>query len=484
MTKMAKLTLKTKISYGIGGVADEAMYTLAGTFLLFYLTSIAGISPAVAGTIVALGSIWEAVCGPIVGFMSDRIETRYGKRKPFLIAAAFPVAIITSLLFTSIDAGYSVKVAYYLVMTLLYWQAFATYFVPYLAWGSDLTQDYNERTVLRTFAYVFNQIGMAMGLILPTAYIDFLMNIGQSKETSWMLMGITVGILCGVALLICGFTIHDSDNNDYSDKADYIVEREKQRINFLSEIKNMFLEYREIIKLRPIRYIIGASLLYLVANTFFLSDRVYFFTYNQNLKSGEITFIMVLLIAVGISLSPFIAAICKIIDKKTVFMCGVLFSGLCLVLAKFVSVDDFLGSCVISCLYCIGNTSYWQLMPSMIYDVCEAEELFSGEKHSGQVISLQALSESLSIAIGSQLLGMILELSGFDQSMSKQNDYTLWWIDSSFSLIPGICMIIVAVIVFFYPINGRRFDSILYALERRKRGEDINLEEFDDIFGR
>ena len=62
-----KLSFHTKLSYGIGGVADNAMYTLAGTFLLFFLTSVAGIQPAAAGTIVAIGSIWEVICGPISG---------------------------------------------------------------------------------------------------------------------------------------------------------------------------------------------------------------------------------------------------------------------------------------------------------------------------------------------------------------------------------------------------------------------------------
>ena len=121
-------------------------------------------------------------------------------------------------------------------------------------------------------------------------------------------------------------------------------------------------------------------------------------------------------------------------------------------------------------------------MPSMIYDVCEAEELFSGEKHSGQVISLQALSESLSIAIGSQILGIILEFAGFDQRLTKQSEVTLWWIDNSFSVIPGICMIIVAAIVYYYPINGKRFNDILDALSKRNNGGTVDLEEFNDIY--
>lgn len=473
-----KLKLSTKISYGVGGVADEAMYTLAGTFLLFFLTSVAGLAPAAAGSIVALGSVWEAICGPVTGFLSDNMETRYGKRKPFLLAASFPVALTTTFLFTKINAPYGLKLIYYLIMTLLYWQAFAMYFVPYLAWGSDLTSDYKERTVLRTFAYFFNQLGMALGLILPTAFVDFLMNMGKSRATSWMFTGGIIGIACAAALLTCGLTIHETDNPGFVGKSG------SEKAGLIPQLKRMFCEYAEIVKLRPIRYIIGASLLYLAANTFFLSDRVYFFTYNQRLSAKQITTIMTLIILVGISLSPLVAFICGRIDKKHVFTAGVGMSGVFLAAGKFVGIESFRGSCVASALYCIGNTCYWQLMPSMIYDVCEAAELASGEKHSGQVISLQALSESLSVAIGSQMLGIILQLAGFEAAAKDQSALTLSWIDSSFSIIPGICMLVVAAIIYKHPINGERFNAILLSLKRKERGEEIDMEEFSDIYGR
>ena len=69
-----KLSFKTKFSYGVAAISDNAMYTLAGTYLLLFLTTVAGVSPAVAGTISAIGSVWEAMCAPIVGYKSDRMQ--------------------------------------------------------------------------------------------------------------------------------------------------------------------------------------------------------------------------------------------------------------------------------------------------------------------------------------------------------------------------------------------------------------------------
>jgi GPH family glycoside/pentoside/hexuronide:cation symporter len=206
-----KLKLRTKISYGIGGLADNALFMLIETFLLFYLTTVAGIKPATAGTILAVGCLWEAFCGPISGFLSDHMESRYGKRKPFLMAAAVPTAIVTTLLFTNIELEGTAKVLYYGLLTLLFWGCFAIFFVPYVTWGSDLTEDYNERTVLRSYAYVFNQIGKFLGTVMPTVLVAALTGIGLSVATSWSAVGLIVGLFSGAALLICALTIKETD---------------------------------------------------------------------------------------------------------------------------------------------------------------------------------------------------------------------------------------------------------------------------------
>ena len=256
-----KLKFSTKLSYGIGGICDNALYTLSGTYLLLYLTTVAGVNPAIAGTISAVGSVWEAICGPIVGFKSDSTRTRFGRRKPFLLVAAFPVAVITSLLFTAIDASPAVKAIYYTVMILLFWTVFATFFVPYLAWGSDLTEDYHERTVLRSYAYVFNQVGMCIGMVMPTIIVDYFMNLGKTTQQSWQMVGMFTGICGGTALLICALTIHKDDNKNFR-KPEI-----KEKFLDLKVLPSMFKEYFEILKLKPIRYLLGASVVYLIANT-------------------------------------------------------------------------------------------------------------------------------------------------------------------------------------------------------------------------
>jgi len=471
-----KLKLKTKLSYGVGGLADNALFTLIETFLLFFLTTVAGIQPATAGTILAVGCLWEAFCGPISGFLSDNIETKFGKRKPFLLVAAVPTAIVTTLLFTDIEMDYSIKVVYYAVMTLLFWWCFAIFFVPYITWGSELTEDYNERTVLRSYAYVFNQVGKFLGTVMPTVLVGILMGVGFTVAKSWSAVGLSVGVASGAALLICALAIKETD------VPNFVKDPNKPKVITLSNIKKMFAGYVSIIKLRPIRYLIGASLLYLIANTIFMSDMVYFYTYNLGMSAMEISGITFFMTAFGIALTPFVAKLAEKTDKKTAFIIGLVITGIVQSLGRFFPIDAAWPIWVMGAFFTIGNTCYWQLMPSMIYDVCDADELASGKKRSGEVVSLQALSESVSAAAGVQLLGIILQMAGFSDTAAMQSELALNWINNSYSWIPGACTLVVAFLLVRYPINRKNYERILEGVEKRRNGEEVNMDEYKDIF--
>lgn len=470
-----KLSFGTKLSYGVGAVCDNALYMLAGTYLLLFLTTVAGVNPAVAGTISAAGSIWEAMCAPVVGFKSDNAVTRFGKRKPFLMAAAFPAAIVTSLLFTAVDASQPVKIFYYMIMVILYWTSFSTFFVPYLAWGSDLTDDYNERTVLRSYSYFFNQVGMCIGMVLPTIVVDYCMNMGKTVRQSWQMVGIMVGICGAAALLICSLTIRKDDVKDFKKP-----KRKKQAV--IKVLPSILKGYWSILKLKPVRLIIGASLAYLIANITFSSDRVFFMTFNMGMNEKAISATLLMITIAGVATVPFVSKLGTRFNKKDLFKNVMAVCGVLLMAAKFAGVENYpvmIASCL---LYAVANAFYWQLMPSMIYDVCEVDELMSGEKRSGTVISLQALSESVSIAVGLQMLGVILEMAGFDSETAVQPDTALEWVENAFVLIPGAAMMAVALIMREFPMTKEVFERVKDALEKREKGENPDVTQLTEIF--
>ncbi len=469
--RSGRLPLSTKLSYGIGGICDNTLYTLVSTYLLLYLTGIAGLKPAVAGGIAAMGSLWDALCGPVMGAWSDRVRTRLGQRKPFLLAAAFPVALFTGLLFTAIDAGPRLKALYYLVMTVAFWTAFAGEFIPYMAWGSELTADYDERTVLRSYSYVFNQIGMCIGMVLPTVIVDLLTGAGRTTAQAWQAVGIFCGACGGAALLICALTIRRDDVPRGAWRAP-----KRTSLTLWQSLRQTFSPYAQILRLRPAWFLIGASILYLVANTIFSSDRVFYMTYTLGLSQRAITAVMLLITVSGVAFVPVISRLAQKLDKRTVFMGGIGGAGLILVVMRFAG-GDTMGALIITCLvYSVANTCYWQLMPALLYDFCEVDALYYGRNRAGSVISLQALSESLSIAVSMQALGLVLDVAGFAGEAPVQTPQALTWISNLCTLVPGLFMVAVALVIRCYPLTKGMFSRVTAALAAREAGDPAPAE--------
>lgn len=447
------LNFRNKISYGIGGICDNTLYTLSGTYLLLFLTTVAGVSPAVAGTISAVGSLWEALAGPYIGYRSDNTRSRFGKRRPFMMAASLPIAVCTSLLFMTIDAEPWVKTVYYLVVIVLFWTFFSMDFVPYVSLGADLTDDYHGRTVLRSYAYVFNQVGMLVGMVLPTLIVSRVMEAGAPASRGWFTVGIFCGVIAGASALTSALLVKNGG-------------AEEEPAQEGSKAKGMAVgailkEYAALLKLRPMRFIVAASVLYLTANTFFSSDRVFFMTYNAGMGQDKVSLVMLVITLSGIAFVPLIEKIAGKTDKTDVFRYGIGAAGVLMMALRLLNMTSLAGIILVSLLYSLANTCYWQLMPSMIYDITEVVEAETGESRTGAVISFQALSESLSIAAGLQGLGLILGLAGFSEAAgAMQPETALSWVSNCFTLIPGLFMVLVFLVMLKYPINKKTMEKM------------------------
>ncbi|MFR7984617.1 MAG: MFS transporter [Clostridia bacterium] len=482
-----KLKRKTKISYGLAGVGDSAFYNLAGTFFIFFLSTIVGLDPGVAGTIAAVGAIWETLCGAVVGYLSDHTRTRFGRRKPYLLIAAFPLALFTSLVFTAIDAGAGFRAFYYTVMVILFWTSFSVFFVPYLAWGAELTQDYDERTVLRGYTFLFNNLGMAIGMILPNILVDLLMQWGKSESGSWQMMAIFCGLCSGLTIFAGALGIRDPkelepEGEELGKKKDKSAKRRKDSLKKIwNVVADMVKNYVQILRLRAIRFILGASIFYLIGYAIFCSDRMYFFTYNMRLSPGAITVVMAIMTFASSVFVPVIPALGRRFDKRTLFIVGMALSVAVMGLYGFIGVSSLAAAGIYAIAYCMGSICYWQLIPAMIYDVCEVDQLVNRKERAGLVISLQSLSESLANAVGLQLLGLILKFAGFNGTASVQAQSTLLWTHLCFTLIPVLFMILSIVMMARYPVTKEMYNRVLSALEQRKRGEEIDMEPFKGL---
>ena len=473
-----RLSRKTKLFYGVAGIGDSALYSMMGMFALFFFTTVAGINPAAAGTIIAVGTVWDVVSGSVAGYISDRTHTRMGRRKPFVMAAAFPLALFCSLIFVVFDAPQGIRIAYYVIMFIAFWTGYSIFFVPYTAWGAELTDNYEERTELRGIVFIFYSFGAAIGTVLPTIIVDTLMQWGLSVQAGWLSVGIIVGVLSAAAIFVSGWFVNDADSllaEDGKLAGSQAGTREESATGGprgLHAVIDIVRNYGQVFRYGPARYIILTSMFYLVANSIFAADKMYFYTFNMGLSAKEISLVMLFQNVLSVLLVPPLIRVNRVLDKRTLCIGGIGMSVACLIVYGFTGIPSIPHLLFFSFVYGIGSICYWQLIPSMLYDVCDADRLDNNMDRAGLIISIQGLTESISEGIGFQILGLLLEFTGFDSEAAVQNQATVDCIHVSFTFIPALFSVLAAIMMFRYPITRTKHSEIIRKLNNKEESED------------
>lgn len=464
-----RLSKKTKLFYGVAGIGDSALYSMMGMFALFFLTTVAGIHPAIAGTIVAVGTVWDVVSSSVVGYISDRTRTAMGRRKPFLLAASFPLAVSCSLIFVTFDAPQSLRCAYYVFMFIVFWTAYSVFFVPYTAWGAELTDSYEERTELRGIVYVFYSVGGAVGTVLPTVIVDFLMHWDLTLKGGWFGAGTLVGVVSAAAIFIAGWFVNDTETAGVSAcAAPDEAATDGGFSRWACAAAEILRNYVQVFRFGPARYIILTSMFYLVANSIFAADRMYFYTYNMHLSGSVVSLVMLFQNVVSVALVPALIRINRKLDKRTLCIGGLGLQAACLIIYGLTGIPNIPHLLLCSFIYGIGSICYWQLIPSMLYDVCDADRLENNADRAGLIISIQGLTESVSEGVGFQILGILLQFTGFAGDAATQNQATISCMHAAFTFIPAIFAILALLMMLRYPITRTRHAEIISALNTRE----------------
>lgn len=454
---MKKLTFNEKIGYALAALGDAAAYSFINAFLLFFLTTTAGVQPAAAGAITIAGAVWNTIANPVIGYLSDNARTKWGRRRPFMLFMTLPLAASVFLLFTAVDLLPVIRPLYYGAVLIIFWTAYTGFFVPYLALGAEYTQDYNERTELRSYASVFNMLGNLTGLVLPSVFVQFLCDRGLSNAGAWSATGAAVGVFAAASILLTARAAKEKDRGEER------PEGEKMDIR----LKSIFGEYLQVLKLKPVKYLLLTSLFALICNTVFAADLVYYFTYNHGLSAAQISGMFLYRTGVCIVLILIVKKVSAITDKRISLLMVFAIGAVSVIIAKITGVEGMVQLHIFVFFVAVSTSIYWQLMPAIIYDVCEYDELETGKKRQGAIVSLQGLVEALAAGIGSQLLGIILQMGGFNGEAEEQTASALQWVENSVTIIPAAFLILAFIALYKYPITKKRFEEIRRKLEEK-----------------
>jgi Na+/melibiose symporter-like transporter len=186
-----ELSRRVRVSYGVGAIGNGVFVTVPGLLLLYYLTDVVGVGSGIAAVVLFVPKFWDAFANPLVGGISDRSTSRYGKRRPFLLVGGIGTALAFVLLFSA--PGFSSTTVTALYVTAVFTVAmtmYAVYCVPWSAMPAEMTPDYHERTRLISVRMVLLTVGILVGGALAPAIAG-----KDGGRSSYSLMSVVVAVI-------------------------------------------------------------------------------------------------------------------------------------------------------------------------------------------------------------------------------------------------------------------------------------------------
>ena len=211
-----KLYFTTKLAYGAGDFGPAIAANILVFYLLFFFTNVAGLPPGLAGSILMIGKISDAINDPIIGILSDKTRSRWGRRLPWILGGIIPFVLCYTLQWTIPQFSEDLTVnrwglfIYYVVIGIFFNIAYTTVNLPYTALTPELTQDYNERTSLNSFRFSFSIGGSILSLIL---YILASIAYPDNPQIRFFILGLSCSFLGVIALLWCSLRIQEKGKN-------------------------------------------------------------------------------------------------------------------------------------------------------------------------------------------------------------------------------------------------------------------------------
>lgn len=466
------LSLKLCMGYGAGAVGEAGFYQFVTSFQLIFLTGVVGMPPGMAGTITSLTILVEAICSIVVGRFSDQLTWRYGRRRPFVLVAAVTVPITVVLGFTAIHQSMTVMFIYYTVVGALGWVAYASFYIPYAAFGAEIARGYNERIQLRTYSRVYNIGATYMATSLPLTLIALFTSRGISAERSWFYFAILFGGITAVALLFCW----------RATKGTEVIEPEagqgKKEPMWL-----VFHDFWQLIRIKSMAILIGAKMIFMVAFTFYTSGMMFYMQYRLGLATEQISVIYLITVVLSAIYTPFIAKAAMKFGKQQEVVGAIGLSGVGGLILYFVGIDTYAMAIFYIVLFMFVQSSYWQISNAIFYDITEVDEYRYGKRREGNIAAMQSIAGTLAASLGLQLIGLFLKSAGFDSSLAQQSERAMAELSRIFVLYPSAALLVSGVLLCAYPITRKRFEMLFNAIELRKRGEDYSMyrEELDRL---
>jgi len=440
-----KLSIGTKLGYGVCDIGNCLFVTATAFVLLNYLTDTVGLGAALAGIALMVGRVWDAFYDPVIGYISDKTATKMGRRKPFMLGGAIPLAIFMVIMFTNpaLIAGSGISQTtlfiYTMVVYLILCTAYSTVSIPYTSLAPEMTSDYHEKTSLNGYRSGFAVIGtiLGAGLALP------IVALAPDSNQGFILMGLIFGSIMLAAALTTVFII-----------------KEPAQLK-PAKTKGFVRTYIDVFKNRPYVIILLTYIFNVLAVTIASAIVIYYFKYVLLAESAT-TWAILIFIGGALVFIPISVILSKRVGKKLAYGTGFLLMAVALMTLFFCGHTQGLTFTLV--LMAVAGAGYgftYALPFTIVADAIEYDYQRTGERREGAFFGVWTWGFKMGQALAIFLMGIILSAMGYAANVIPQPENAQLAIRLFVGPIPAAIFVIAAVLLYFYPITEKRYKEIL-----------------------
>jgi len=447
-----KLSRRDKWLYGSGDLGFSLTNTILNVYFALFLTDVVGVKPAIAAIAIFVGSTWDYVNDPLVGYISDRTHTRWGRRRPFLLFGALPFALAFTLLWWKPPLESSVALTvYYSIVFALYDTAATFVYMPYFALTPELTDDYDERTGLTSTRMFFSILGSLLAFTLPLWVVQ---GFHPEHAGRVLMMGALFGFVSALPLFLVFFGT-------------------RERPEFMN--KEPTVGIKDSIKMtwqnKPFVFGLVMFLFNGVTMSIIQVILLYYVKYVV-LREAQSDLIMATIFVVAMLALPLWEWVSHKFNKRWAYISGIAFLAVVLLILSSLTAQTGMTFIMALCVLAGIGVSAMHVMPwAIIPDAIEYREWKTGERQEGMFYSLITLAQKIasSIAVPGALL--ILQSTGYTANSTTQPASAIFGIRMVAGPIPAFTLCMGILFTLLFPLGRENYKQITDQLKARREAK-------------
>ena len=450
MTMENKIPLKKKLLFSTGDLSTSIPLAILMFFQLYFLTDVAGLRPDLAAYAVGIPRIWDAVNDPLFGLISDRIRTRWGRRRVLLLFGSVPLGLSFILMWLVPNLGQVGLAVYYALAFILFDTAFTVVHVGYNALTPEMTSDYDERSTLNGYRMVFSIAGTLGAIIFATVLGWYV----TDARTLFTILGIGLGVVSMIPPLVVFRITTEKPCED------------------LPEPLPLRVALKQTLGNKPFRMVMGLYLLSWTTASILAAILVYYANYYLKVPQQANYFVLAAQGA-AIVFIPMWVWLAKKLDKRRAFMWGSV-SWIVVLLGIYALRPEQLGMAyALAALSGSGIATAYVLPWAMVPDVVEHDQAQTGQRREGSYYAFASFFQKLATGAALWMMGMALAQTGYitptvSGPLPVQPQSAVDAIRFFVGPVPAVLLVGAVAFAWFYPITRESHRATLDQLAERE----------------